>query len=73
MNAGSVTPHIVELLGPMATTAIQGLAPQRAATIADPGSEAQRRAWVDSCYAFAADREVVARLMQLPQGTKHGA
>lgn len=71
-GAASCT-HIVELLGPMATTAIQGLAPQRVATISDPGNDAQRRAWVDSCYAFAADREVVARLMQLPQNTKRGA
>jgi hypothetical protein len=71
-GAASCT-HIVELLGPMATTAIQGLAPQRVATIGDPGNDAQRRAWVDSCYAFAADREVVARLMQLPQSTKPGA
>ncbi len=71
-GAASCT-HIVELLGPMATTAIQGLAPQRVATIGDPGNDAQRRAWVDSCYAFAADREVVARLMQLPQKTKRRA
>lgn len=71
-GAASCT-HIVELLGPMATTAIQGLAPQRMATIDDPGNDAQRRSWVDSCYAFAADREVVARLMQFPQSTKPGA
>ena len=68
-GAASCT-HIVELLGPMATTAIQGLAPQRAATIGEPGNDAQRRAWVDSCYAFAANGQVVARLMQLPQSTK---
>jgi hypothetical protein len=60
-GAASCT-HIVELLGPMATTAIQGLAPQRMARINDPGNEAQRRAKVDSCYAYAAEREVVARL-----------
>ena len=62
--------HIVELLGPMATTVLQGFAPQRMATIYDPDNEPQRRARVDSCYAFAADREVVARLLLLPQRTK---
>nr|WP_145549894.1 DUF2889 domain-containing protein [Variovorax boronicumulans] len=54
--------HIVELLGPMATTAFQGLAPLRLAEINRPNSEAQRRAKVDSCYAYGAEREVVARL-----------
>jgi hypothetical protein len=54
--------HIVELLGPMATTAFQGLAPLRLQEINRPGSEALRRAKVDSCYAYGAEREVVARL-----------
>lgn len=62
--------HIVELLGPMATTVLQGFAPQRMATIDHPGNEAQRRARVDSCYAFAAEREVVARLLPHPKRTK---
>lgn len=60
-GAASCT-HIVELLGPMATTAFQGLAPQRLASINTPGNDAQRQAKVDSCYAYAAEREVVARL-----------
>lgn len=60
-GAASCT-HIVELLGPMATTAYQGLAPLRLARIHLPGQEAQREAKVDSCYAYAAEREVVARL-----------
>ena len=60
-GAASCT-HIVELLGPMATTALQGLAPQRLASINQPGNEQRRRAKVDSCYAYAAEREVVARL-----------
>lgn len=60
-GAASCT-HIAELLGPMATTAMQGLAPQRIARINEPASEAQRVAKVDSCYAYAAEREVVARL-----------
>lgn len=60
-GAASCT-HIVELMGPLATTAFQGLAPQRLATINRPESEAQRQAKVDSCYAYAAQREVVAQL-----------
>lgn len=60
-GAASCT-HIVELLGPMATTAFQGLAPQRIAQINEPQNEAMRRAKVDSCYAYAAEREVVAQL-----------
>lgn len=60
-GAASCT-HIAELLGPMATTAFQGLAPQRLATLNAPGSEAERSAKVDSCYAYGAQREVVARL-----------
>ena len=54
--------HIVELLGPMATTAFQGLAPQRLAQRDDPANEEERLAKVDSCYAYAAEREVVAQL-----------
>ena len=54
--------HIAELLGPMATTAFQGLAPQRLAALNQAGNEDRRRAKVDSCYAYAAEREVVARL-----------
>ena len=53
--------HIVELLGPMATTAFQGLAPQRLARLAQSGSDAHKSK-VDSCYAYASDREVVAQL-----------
>lgn len=54
--------HILELLGPMATTAFQGLAPMRIARINAPGDGAERRRKVDSCYAYAAQRDVVARL-----------
>lgn len=60
-GAASCT-HIAELLGPMATTAMQGLAPQRIARINDPANAQQRQDKVDSCYAYAAQREVVARL-----------
>lgn len=54
--------HVVELLGPMATTVFQGLAPLRLARMHDPDQEAQRREKVDSCYSYAAHGEVVARL-----------
>ena len=54
--------HIVELLGQMATTALQGQAPQRIARINAPEGEALRRAKVDSCFAYAAHRDVVAQL-----------
>ncbi len=60
-GAASCT-HIVELLGPMATTAFQGLAPQRLARVNAPGSEAERAGKVNSCYAYSEQREVVARL-----------
>jgi hypothetical protein len=55
--------HIVELLGPMATTAFQGIGPLRIVTTGAPKADARRRFRIDSCYAFAADREVVARLL----------
>lgn len=54
--------HIVELLGPLATTAYQGLAPMRLAAINQPENAAQRLAKVDSCYAYSGERTVVARL-----------
>ena len=60
-GAASCT-HIPELLGPMATTAFQGLAPMRLALINDPANEQQRKAKVNSCFAYAAHREVVAQL-----------
>lgn len=59
-RAASCT-HVVELLGPMATTIHQGLAPQRLARMTQEGNDA-REAKVDSCYAYADHREVVARL-----------
>jgi len=55
--------HIVELLGPMATTVLQGIGPLRITSTDDPEADAQRRFRVDSCYAFAAEREVVIRLL----------
>ena len=60
-GAASCT-HVVELLGPLGTTALQGLAPKRLAHLNDTANDAQRRARVDSCFAYSAKREVVARL-----------
>lgn len=64
--------HIVELLGPLATTALQGLAPQRLARLLDPANEAQQREKVDSCFAYAAEREVVAQLWPHLHRPLHG-
>jgi hypothetical protein len=60
-GAASCT-HIVELLGPMATTAFQGLAPQRLARMNAAGGDSERARKVNSCYAYSEQREVVARL-----------
>lgn len=54
--------HLVELLGPMATTALQGMAPLRLSKLNQPDGAAERAAKVDSCHAYAARREVVAQL-----------
>jgi len=59
-GAASCT-HIVELLGPMATTAYQGIAPQRLARMTQEGSD-EHRTKIDSCYSYASHREVVAKL-----------
>jgi hypothetical protein len=59
-GAASCT-HIVELLGPMATTVYQGLAPQRLARMTQQGND-EFKSKIDSCYAYGRDREVVARL-----------
>jgi hypothetical protein len=53
--------HIVEMLGPLATTVHQGLAPQRLARMTQPGN-AGHQAKIDSCYAYGRNREVVALL-----------
>src|SRR5882724_6050679 len=60
-GAASCT-HIMEMLGPMATTVYQGLAPQRLARMTQQGNADAHKSKIDSCYAYAGDREVVARL-----------
>jgi hypothetical protein len=59
-GAASCT-HIVEMLGPMATTIYQGIAPQRLARMTQPGND-EHKSKIDSCYAYGSQREVVARL-----------
>ena len=54
--------HLMEMLGPMATTALQGMAPQRLEHLERPENEHLRRAKVNSCFSYAEDREVVAQL-----------
>jgi hypothetical protein len=53
--------HLMELLLPIATTAYQTLAPERRARDQRAGAPAARPAKIDSCYAYASQREVVAR------------
>jgi Protein of unknown function (DUF2889) len=59
-GAASCT-HIVELLGPMASTVHQGFAPQRVARMRESGND-EHKSKVDSCYSYGRDREVVARI-----------
>ena len=59
-GAASCT-HIVEMLGPIATTIYQGFAPQRLARMMLQGNDAHESK-IDSCYSYGRDREVVARL-----------
>lgn len=49
--------HLVELLGPVATTAFQTLYPVRKFT--DKPSDGRRPAIVDSCWAWSSEREIV--------------
>jgi hypothetical protein len=61
--------HLVDLLGPLATTAYQTVFPYRAREYEErvargeiaPRSLSRRPKLVDSCHAFASDGEVVKR------------
>lgn len=57
--------HLFELLRPMATTAFQAIFPWREREAQAAGENAGRFSGppVDSCYAYASDREVVARMV----------
>lgn len=52
--------HLMELLGPMATTALQSMVRLRMSR-PDPVDAEGRPRKIDSCFAYAADREVVMR------------
>jgi len=62
--------HLMELLLPLATAAYQTIQPVRLGR-PDALDAAGRPSKIDSCYAYAADREVVAR--RWPQFHIHGA
>lgn len=52
--------HMVELLGPLATTAFQSLSAPRA-SLPEPVDEHGRPLKIGSCYAYGASRELVQR------------
>jgi hypothetical protein len=66
--------HIRELLGPMATTALQGLAPDRMARFDGDSAAAHcsRQQKVDSCFAYSSHGEVVAKLWPYLHKTADG-
>lgn len=51
--------HLMELLGPVATTAIQTVSPLRSPAL--PAGAATRPAHIDTCHALAATGEVVEK------------
>jgi hypothetical protein len=57
-GAASCT-HIAELMGPLATAAIQGLTPRRRQTRPEPVDATGRPTKIDSCYAYASHQPVV--------------
>jgi hypothetical protein len=71
--------HLVELLGPVGTTAFQTVMPlvdrdlgkRRDAASGAPAQPRQRPALLNTCYAFSDEREVVAR--QWPDFAKKAA
>jgi hypothetical protein len=52
--------HLVELLGPLATTAYQTVYPKRAKRAAEEGAQ-RKPELIDSCHAMRSDGEVVKR------------
>ncbi len=53
--------HLMELMGPIATTAYQTVSGSRLDRMLRPAESGQRPAKIDSCWAYAAQREVVKR------------
>lgn len=54
--------HLMELMGPIATTAYQTTAAARMDRMFGPAEAGRRPAKIDSCWAYAAERDVVKRL-----------
>jgi hypothetical protein len=61
--------HLVELMGPIATTAFQTIYPYRHRVLRDagappmkPGKPGEKPRLIDTCHAFKSDGEVVKRL-----------
>lgn len=67
-GAASCT-HLMEMLMPMATTALQGIMGLRDKSERS-GAQANAQQKIDSCYAYGRDREVVQRLW--PQHASKG-
>jgi len=53
--------HLMELMWPLATTAHQTVSGSRMDRILAPAQPGQRPAKIDSCWAYAAEREIVKR------------
>lgn len=53
--------HLMELLGPVATTAYQTISALRRSRDNAVAAENQRPKKIDSCYAYRSDSEVIAR------------
>lgn len=53
--------HLMELMWPLATTAHQTVSGSRMDRILAPAEPGQRPAKIDSCWAYAAEREIVQR------------
>jgi hypothetical protein len=51
--------HLVELMGPIATTAFQTMSGSRDRKERDPSKPRRRPPMIDTCHAFASDGEVV--------------
>lgn len=54
--------HLMELMGPIATTVYQTVSASRLARMLGPAEPGRRPAKIDSCWAYAAGRDVVKRL-----------
>jgi hypothetical protein len=53
--------HLMELMGPVATTALQAMSELRIARDTAPPATGKPPAKIDSCFAYAANRDVVKK------------